>query len=42
MGGETLHFILHTLLGFALAQDIVVPQCFASFGNALPQTGHFF
>jgi hypothetical protein len=29
-----------TLLEFNLAQDIVVLQCFASFGSLLPQTGH--
>jgi len=35
-----LHPLIHTLLNFNLAQDIVVSQLFAGRGNALPQTGH--
>jgi hypothetical protein len=37
-----LHPLIHTLLKFALVQNIVVFQRFAGLGNSLPQTGHTF
>ena len=37
-----LHPLIHTLLEFNLAQDIVVFQRFTGFGNELPHTGHTF
>ncbi len=37
-----LHPLIHTLLIFTAAQNIVDSQRFTGFGNALPQTGHTF
>jgi len=34
--------LIHTQVEFTLAQDMVVLQCFISFGSASPQTGHTF
>ena len=35
-----LHPLIHTCLGFVLAQNVGVSQRFSGFGNSLPQTGH--